>query len=119
MDIYKIAIAPTDEIGVLSTNEARTLELTFLYGDTEQTMTGATFAGHIQNADGSKAAIANGSFSIIESGGNNVGRVNMALTAAQTKKFLQGRNVPFMVAVTISGVTKHYWGTFDEVRQSL
>jgi hypothetical protein len=115
MDSLKACVNPTDECGFLTAGEIRTLELTIEKSGEPVDLTGATFVTMIPAYYGGTAVLPTGSHTI--QGAPTLGRVDLALAAADSAKIKRGQKVPFMVNVTIGLVTQAYWGHLDEVRE--
>lgn len=121
MDTYKIQINPVDQIGILTTREARVLNVTYLLGETPELIDGATFETIIPANDGSNVVLNNAAHTILEDGVDEElnGIAEITISSALASRIRQGRSVPIMSKVTISTVTRYYWGTIDEVRNPI
>ena len=123
MDSLKAKIDPVDQSGHISSNEAKDLVL-FLYNgaDLEAISAGTpTWETAMPAEDGTVILIGNGQHTVNDDGVDAalLGKLTIAITAAQIARLRRGREVPFAVKRTVGSVVKTYWGSFDEVREAI
>lgn len=76
----------------------------------------ATFETRIPNRWGGYLQLDNAAHTQVEAAGVDLGRVNLALTAAQTQDLPLGKNIRICTKVTLGAVATHFWGIIPEVR---
>lgn len=126
MDIYELsvdAVEFTAEVFSMSSTITRgiaaVLKITLEQDGDAVSVLGDTFETRVPGNDGTTLILANSAHTIIETAGVNVGRVNVALTAAQTLLVKDGRGIQFQTkdaGTTSPGV---YWGEIDEIRNQI
>ncbi len=78
--------------------------------DEPETIDGATFTTLFMSPNGQRIVIPDGSHTIIENAGEDIGAFEVALTAVQTAQILPGQHVHFCTTVVVGGKTRTFWG---------
>lgn len=102
----------------ITRGDAVTLRLTIMEDDTAVSIEAGspTWSTIIHDRNGQLITIANVDHTVIEATGANIGRLNVAMSSANSARLPVGKRIPVAVQRTVGTVVKWYWGYFDEVR---
>ena len=98
--------------------DAFTLRATLKENDEAVTIEAGTptWSTIIHDKNGQLITIANGDHAVIESSGSDLGRLNIAISAANSARLPVGKKIPVAVQRTVGATVKWYWGYLDQVR---